>query len=113
MATVFRRLLDLLAGADDSQLAAQMQLQNEILRSKLPKYISVTAQERERLVRFGKLLGSAVSALLSIVTPRTFARWIKSPVKSGSNAESKADRPCTEVDIRDLIARFAPRSLPL
>ena len=110
MASLFQPLLNLLAGADDSQLRAQIQffkVQDEILRSKLPKYVSVTGQERERLVRFGKPPGSAVNPLLSIVTPRTFARWLKPPGKTSDTTKAKVGRPRTDEEIRDLILKFA------
>ena len=50
------RLLVILAAATDRELARQvkfLKVENEILRSKLPARITVTAKERRRLVKFG------------------------------------------------------------
>src|SRR5579862_4596475 len=74
MKSIFRPLLNLLAGSSDSTLRQQiqfLQVQDEILRSKLGSHVNVTPDERQRLVRFGEPLGSGVNVLLSIVTPRT------------------------------------------
>ena len=46
------------------------------MRDKLPKRIAVTPQERQRLLKVGKVLGEAVKELITIVSPRTFTRWL-------------------------------------
>ena len=46
------------------------------MRSKLPRQISVTQAERAKLIQLGQRLGSAIKDLITIVHPRTFARWI-------------------------------------
>jgi hypothetical protein len=78
-----RRLLDklliVLAAATDRELDRHVQflkVENEILRSKLPTKISITAQEKRRLILYGKELGAAIHELIGIVSPRTFARWV-------------------------------------
>jgi len=73
-----------LAQATHDELIRQIQylkVENEILRSKLPKKITVTPAERRRLLKFGKLVGSAIKELISIVHPRTFARWLSDEKK--------------------------------
>jgi putative transposase len=63
---LFRSLLTLLATATDRALARQVQYlkaENDILRSKLPKRLTVTAQERQRLLKFGRPLGKAIKSL--------------------------------------------------
>jgi hypothetical protein len=47
-----------------------------ILRAKLPERITITTQDRQRLPKFGKPVGKAIKELISIITPRTFARWL-------------------------------------
>jgi putative transposase len=77
----------MLAAATDRELARHVQYlktENRILRAKLPERITVTAQERLRLLKFGKPVGKAIRELISIVTPRTFARWL-----SGESSASK------------------------
>jgi hypothetical protein len=68
-----------LAHATQSQLARYVEYlkaENQVLRSKLPKRVICTPGERQRLVNLGKPLGSAIKDLISIVTPRSFARWV-------------------------------------
>jgi putative transposase len=50
--------------------------ENRILRSRLPRIVTVTPRERNRLIKLGKRIGSAIKELITIVTPRTFARWV-------------------------------------
>lgn len=57
MTNVFQSLLLVIAGATEKELARQvkyLKVENEILRSKLPKRITITPKERHRLVRFGQ-----------------------------------------------------------
>jgi hypothetical protein len=79
MKALFQSILTYLAAASENDLANQIQylkIENEILRGKLPKRIAVTPRERNRLLKYGKLVGAAIGQLISIVTPRTFQRWI-------------------------------------
>ncbi len=55
---------------------AYMKEENRILRSKLPTRITITLAERNRLVRLGKKLMPTIKDLITIMTPRTFVRWI-------------------------------------
>ena len=69
----------MLANATDRELARQIQYlkaENRILRAKLPQRITITAAERQRLLKYGKPLGQAIRALITIVSPCTFARWL-------------------------------------
>ncbi len=78
MSKLFHPLLMVLARASESQLARYVEYlkaENRILRDKLPKRVICTPGERQRLVKLGKPLGSAVKDLITIVTPRSFARW--------------------------------------
>ena len=74
---VYRSLLLLLVGATQKELARYvryLQVENRILRSKLPTRVIVTPQERHRLVRFAKHLKGALDELASIVHPDTIRR---------------------------------------
>jgi putative transposase len=108
MKNIYRSLFLLIAGATQRELARQikyLKVENEILRSKLPKHITVTRAERTRLMKFGAKLGAAIRTLISIVHPRTFSGWLldekrgRRPVKRG--------RPRTQEQVRDLILRLA------
>jgi putative transposase len=87
-----------------------LKAENRILREKLPRCITVTPRERNRLVRLGTKLGAAIKGLITIVTPRTFARWVAG-TDPGSRAKPvsarKLGRPRTAEDIRALILRLA------
>jgi len=90
------------------QLINQVQYyknENEIMRRKLPKQITITPAERRRLLKFGKLVGPAIKELITIVHPRTFARWILEE-KNGKTPANRG-RPRTKLDIRQFIIRLA------
>jgi putative transposase len=103
----------LLAGATDRQLARQVQYlkaENRILRDRLPARISVTPSERQRLLKYGKPLGQAIRQLITIVSPRTFARWVKGDATAtarGGQPAARPGRPRTAEDIRALVLRLA------
>ena len=83
MARFFHPLILLLARSTQPQLiryVEYLKTENRILRSKLPKRITITPAERQKLVKVGKPLGKAIKELITIVTPRTFARWISGEV---------------------------------
>jgi len=109
MRNINRSLLLLIAGATQKELARQvryLKIENQILRSKLPFRVSVTAQERHRLVRFGSKLGKALRELVAIVHPATQRRWIREERK-GRSRTARRGRRRTRADIRRLIIRLA------
>ncbi len=84
-------LLLLLAQATEKELVLYIEYlktENRILRGKLPKRINVTPAERAKLVKLGVRLGSGIKDLITIVHPRTFARWV-----SGHKTKRKPRRP--------------------
>jgi putative transposase len=108
MTTIWHSFLLLLARAADRELAKMVQflkVENQILRSKLPRRIAVTLPERRRLVKFGRALGSAIHTLLTIVSPRTFLRWVNG--ETAAARKRKSGRRRTEADIRELILKIA------
>jgi putative transposase len=113
MKTLFQSLLLLLARATDRQLARHVQFlktENGILRARLPERLQVTPQERQRLLKFGKPLGTAIKDLISIVSPRTFLRWLQGEEqaqKKPASSPQKPGRPRTEQEIRDLVLKLA------
>ena len=100
-----------LSNSTDKALAKQVQFlkaENEVLRARLPKRIVATPKERARLLKFGKPLGSAIKDLITIVKPRTFARWVSGAKKSTKPADAKGPgRPRKPDDIRELILKLA------
>jgi len=110
--SLFHSLLLVMAGATQRELARQvryLKVENEVLRSKLPARITVTPQERQRLLKFGAKLGSAIRQLVTIVTPGTFLRWIREERRSKRKGTKirKRGRPRTREELRNLILRMA------
>jgi len=109
----FQPLLLLLAQATDKQLAGYLQYlktENRILRSRLPKRITVTPAERTRLLKVGRPLGRAIKDLITIVSPRTFARWVSQEKKNPGKpvpAAGKGGRPRKPDEVRALILKLA------
>ena len=80
MSLILHPLFALLASATRQELAGQvayLKEENRILGSRLPAQISVTAKERQRLLRVGRKLGAQLKELISIVTYGSFLRWIR------------------------------------
>ncbi len=114
MARFFHPLLLLLANATHKELVAQIQYlkaENQILRSKLPKRVTVTAPERARLVKLGSKVRKFIGELMTIVSLRTFLRWVaetKKQKKAKTTApKRKPGRPKTPEEISELILRLA------
>jgi putative transposase len=98
----------MLASLGKSELARQVQYlkaENEILRAKLPKRVTVTLTERRCLLKLGQKIGPAIKHLITIVAYRTFLRWLAGD-KAGRKA-GKRGRPRTDEEIRETIIRLA------
>lgn len=114
MAAIVHPLLTLLASLTRQELAQQvtyLKAENAILRSKLPDRIKLNNQERRRLVRHGKKLGTRIKELILIVSYSTFRRWVRTmedgPAKRPkSEAKAKLGRPRTAESISDTIIRI-------
>jgi len=73
-------LLALIADATEPEMAKYIEylkVENQILRDRLPKKIDTTEAERAKLLKVGKPLGAKIKQLVSIVSPRTFLRWVQ------------------------------------
>ena len=92
-----------------AQIIEYLREENKILRGKLPKRITLTDREKARLVQYGKKLGSGIRSVVTIVSPRTFLRWVKNETDAGSKKEPnrKPGRPKTDIEVRDLILKIA------
>jgi putative transposase len=110
MLRLFQPFFVLLATATDRELARMIQylkVENQVLRGKLPQRITVTPRERRRLVKYGRAVGPALKDLITIVSPRTFARWLNGEKPPAKKTTRKPGRPRTEAEIRDLVLRIA------
>ena len=90
--TLFQEFLGLLGKMTHSNLLRQieyMKVENEILRSKLPKRITTTPSQKRRLIKYGLPLRGQIKSIITIVGYSTFRRWVaegvtnKKPVKRG------------------------------
>lgn len=89
MTKLLHPLLVLIAKATEKELVKMVEYlktENRILRSKLPKRIEVTPAEKDKLVKVGIRLGNKIKELITIVSPRTFLRWV--------NGEKPRQKPC-------------------
>ncbi len=101
-------LLLLLARATEKELVQMVEYlrtENRILRSKLPKRIEVTPAERAKLLKLGIRLGSAIKQVITIIHPRTFARWLAES-KSGAKPR-KRGQPRKPEQVRQLVVEIA------
>jgi putative transposase len=97
-----------LGRSDHDQLIAQIQyltIENQILRSKLPKRVSLTLKERRRLIRFGKAVGDELRHIISIVQFSTFQKWLRAP--KNKKPKKYPGRPRTKAEIRKLVLEMS------
>ncbi|QDU76833.1 Integrase core domain protein [Bremerella volcania] len=110
MRNVYQSLLLLIAGATQQELARQvryLKVENEILRSKLPKRVTLTPKEKNRLAKFAAKLGSALNELATIAHPSTIRRWIREAAGGVKKSVAKRGRPKTKEEIRELVLKMA------
>ena len=104
---VYTALLLVVAKATNKELARYvsfLKTENQILRARLPERLTLTTREKNRLVRFGRSIGSALNQLCTIVHPDTLRRWIRESNKTGRKLKSKkVGRRRTEADIEKLV----------
>ena len=80
-------------------------IENQILRSKLPKRVSLTPKARRRLIRFGKAVGDELRHLTSFVQYRTFQKWLRAP--KHEKPKKRAWSPRTSAEIRKLVLEMS------
>ena len=114
MPRFFDPMLKLLFHSTERELLAQIQYlktENRILRGKLPKVVKLSSIERTRLLRFGWMLRwSVLCQLITIVSPRTFARWTQAPRQYSRRYKrrgAKIGRSPTPDHIRQFVIRIA------
>lgn len=110
MKNLYQSLLLLIAGSTQQELARQvryLKVENEILRSKLPKRVQVTDKEKNRLAKFAAKLGPALKELVSICHPDTLRRWIRERGKAVNKKPITRGRPKTAQEIRELVVKLA------
>ena len=103
----------MLASLTRQELARQVayhKAENQLLRSKLPKRITLTDQQRRRLVKHGKPPGARLAGLISIVSYETFRKWVRrfedAPGHRRVPPTAKGGRPRTEESLNEAIIRI-------
>lgn len=110
MRVLYQSFLLLIARATHKELAKYIEFlkaENRILRDRLPKRIAVTPRERRTLIKFGKPIGAAIRGLITIVSPRTFLRWLHDDSEPPKVKRRKPGRPRTGESIRQIVIRLA------
>ena len=98
MNKIYHPLLALIASATDNELAKYVEYlkhENKILRARIPGQIHTTYQERQTLMKYGKVIGRAIEELISIVSPTTFYNW----VRNEKNGKPKPKNPSRVVSL--------------
>jgi putative transposase len=109
MSKFYHPLLALIASATSNELAKYIQFlkeENKILRSRLPKQVHTSKEERATLLKFGKAVGKAIKELITIVSPETFARWVRNEGKEPGTKNPKGGQRKPK-DLRELVIKIA------
>lgn len=104
------KLVLLFASAEKAELIKTLELRNAeiaMLRARVPKKrIFLTNEERERLLELGEAIGPNATKLISIVSGRTYKRWL-SRKKNGEKPAKKMGRKGTSETLRQIVVRLA------
>ena len=112
MTAIWRHFLLFLSTGTDRELVRMIEYQRaelRILRAKLPKRLAITASEKRILLKLGRALGSKVKDLVTVVSPRTFARWVAAE-NAGQPISGRGcvgGRPKTAEHTRAIVLRLA------
>lgn len=110
MSKIFHPLLALIASSTDRELAKYVEFlkhENQILRSRLPKQVHTTADERRTLLRYGKVIGRAIEEIVSIVSPATFKRWIREEKFGKTKTKNPKGGRRKPKELRELVIEIA------
>jgi putative transposase len=110
MSRIFHPLLALIASVSDRELARYIQFlkeENKILRARIPGQVHTRPAERERLIRFGKMLGRGIEELITIVSPSTFYRWIRDANEQPKRKKNPKGGQRKPREIRELVIQIA------
>ena len=80
MKYLFQPLLYMVASCTENQLIRKIEFlkaENEMLRQRVPqKRVFLKPNEKARLVQLGQAVGRGLGELITIVSYRTFQRWL-------------------------------------
>ena len=111
MSRLFQPLLFVLARCTRNELIRQIEFlkaENRILRQRVPKKrIFLSEDEKTQLIELGQAIGPALKHLLTIVSYRTYRRWVRSISGECPAPKKTIGRPRTKEEIRELILKLA------
>lgn len=110
MSRLFHPLLALIASATDNELAKYVEYlkhENKILRARLPKQVHTTVEERQTLLKYGKVIGRAIEELISIVSPTTFYKWVRDEKNGKPIPKNPKGGQRKPEEIRELVLKIA------
>ena len=90
MNKIYHPQLALITTATGNELAKYVEYlehENKILRARIPGQIHTTYQERQTLMKYGKVIGRAIEELISIVSPTTFYNWVRNEKNGKPNPD--------------------------
>lgn len=109
-AKIFHPLLAMIASATNNELAKYVEYlkeENKILRARIPGQIHTKPEERQRLLKFGKVIGRAIEELMTIVSPATFYRWVRDEKTDKGKPKNPKGGQRKPKEIRELVIQIA------
>ena len=110
MPKIFHPLLALIASATDKALAKYVEYlkhENKLLRARLPRQVHTTHEERQTLLKYGKVIGRAIEELVTIVSPATFYRWVREEKNGKPKPKNPKGGQRKPVELRELVLTIA------
>jgi putative transposase len=110
MTKIFHPLLALIASATDQELAKYVEYlkhENKLLRARLPKQVHTTHEERQTLLKYGKVIGRAIEELITIVSPATFYKWVREEKNGKPKPKNPKGGQRKPKELRELVIKIA------
>ena len=111
MSKIFHPLLALIASATDKALAEYVEYlkhENKIMRARLPRQVHTTHEERQTLLKYGKVIGRAIiEELVTIVSPATFYHWVREEKNGKPKPKNPKGGQRKPKELRELVLMIA------
>jgi len=110
MPQIFHPLLALIASATNNELAKYVEYlkeENRVLRARMGGQVHTKPEERERLLKYGKVIGRAIEELITIVSPATFYRWVREEKNGKPKTKNPKGGQRKPKEIRELVIEIA------
>ena len=110
MNNIYHPRLALIASATDNELTKyveHLKRENKIIRTRIPGQIHTTYQERQTLIKYGKVIGRAIEELTSIVSLTTFYDWVRNENNGKPKPKNPKGGQRKPKELRELIPKIA------